>query len=87
MASTHGPTWALGLEVAGIDQVHAPRPGEAAVDHDDLAVQAEIVSRDEGLQQADGQGGLHLDACLAEPLGLPAAPPGPCADRIDQHAA
>ena len=87
MASTHWPTCGVLLEVAGIDQVHAPRPGDAAVDHDDLAVQAKIVSRDEGRQQTDGQGGLHADARRAEPLGLPAFPPGPGADGIDQHAA
>ena len=75
------------LEVTRIDQVHAPRPGNVAVDHDDLAVQAKIVSRDDGLQQTDGQCGLHADARRAEPLGLPPSPPGPRADRIDQYAA
>ena len=87
MASTHWPDVGAWLEVAGIDQVHAPRPGHAAVDHDDLAVQTKIVSRDDGLQQTDRQGGLYLDARLAEPLGLPASPPGPGADRVDQYPA
>ncbi len=87
MASTHRPTWRILLEVAGIDQVHAPRPGDAAVDHDDLAVQAKIVARDDGRQQANGQRRLHADARLAELAGLPAFPPRPGADRIDQHAA
>ena len=75
------------LEVAGIDQVHAPRPGDAAVDHHDLAVQAKVVARDDGPQQSDRQGGPDLHARLAEPLGLSAAPPRPRAHGIDQHAA
>ena len=63
--------------------VQATRPSTTTI----LRCRRRSFRETTAVQQADGQGGLHADARLAEPLGLPASPPGPRADRIDQHAA
>ena len=79
-----GPHVRFSFEEARIDKVHAARPGNATVDHDDLAVQTEVVALDtRAVKQRNGQGRLHRYAGLpGNRLGLPSSPPGSSADAL-----
>ena len=75
------------LKKRGIHEIHAARPGRPAVDDHDLPVQAQVGAAHKGAEDADRQGGAHIDAGVLEPLRLLALPPRAGPERIDEQTA
>ena len=75
------------LEVTRIHEIHAAGPCHLSVHDHDLPMQSQVGAADQGAKQADRQSRPQLDAGVAQPFRLPALPPWPGAERINQYAA